>query len=288
MSYKLCIGNHKGGVGKTTTTINIAGTLSKYYNKKVLVVDCDVSGNLTDAFLGTTSEEECLDPDWDKKAFNLVKGMKRYVLLGESEEDLLQHCIIPTNFEGIDILPMLPIEEAEKQEDIIVSSAEKEDVNCYTLYREFLEEVEDIYDYIIFDLPAGVSGLYCMNALNAADLLLIPIDKDNDSVKGSTKIISKMMKLVRPNNPTINTLGVFCNGFKDVGQWRKILSEYEKLPTNFQVPIKIRYSEVLGAAKNVRIPVCYYREKTSVCEDYDLLTQYIMLSFNDKFEGGKI
>lgn len=286
MAHKLCICNHKGGVGKTTTTINIAGSLSKNKGKKVLVVDCDKSGNLTDALVDksntqTAHQEGHLDT-WEQAAFNLIKDMKRYISLGETEESIIKNAILPTEYPRIDIIPILSTSEATKQENIIINTARDEEENCFSLYKKFLEDIEDEYDYILFDLAAGAEGLYCMNALLATDYLLIPVNHDNDSVKGSIKIFEKMTNEIRSQNPKINILGVFCNGYRDVSQWRQTLDDYEALPTNYQIPVKIRFSDGLATAKNLRTPICYHRSKSNGSEDFDQLADYIMQKFGDK------
>lgn len=285
MSHKLCIGNHKGGVGKTTTTINIAASLSKNKGKKVLVVDCDKSGNLTDAFVDKSNTEamhaEGKPDTWEVAALNLIKDMKRYISLGESEVGVIKNAIIPTDYPGIDILPILSTSDATKQEEIVIGNARNEQEDCYSLYRIFFEDIEDEYDYILFDLAAGAEGLYCTNALRAADQILIPVNHDNDSVKGSIKIFEKMMTEIRPYNQSINILGVYCNGYRDVSQWRQTIDDYEALPTNYQIPVIVRYSEGLATAKNLRIPICYHRSKSNGAEDFEALTNYVMKSFGD-------
>lgn len=285
MAHKLCLCNHKGGVGKTTTTINIAGSLSKNFGKKVLVIDCDKSGNLTDALVDKSNTEEAHrngQPDeWEKIAMNLIKNMKKCILMGETEDGMIKSSIMHTAYHGIDIIPMLPTQEATKQENSIQTVAKTEEADSEGLYKLFLEDIEDEYDYILFDLAAGAEGLYCMNALVATDQLLIPVNHDNDSVKGSIKIYNKIETEIRKKNPNIYIMGVFCNGFRDVSQWRQTISDYEALPANLQIPVRIRFSDSLATAKNLRTPICYHRSKSNGAEDFDLLAEYILQRFGD-------
>ena len=291
MANKLVIGNNKGGVGKTMSTINIAGCLSKYYGKKVLVVDCDPSGNLTSVFI-RDENGEYIDPNWKDKACAFILALRNYVSTGSVTEDAVSANVVHTRFPNIDLLPIPSKDESKKGQRLIEGIAKLqneagEETNTDIIYRQFFDDVEDDYDYIIFDLPAGVDGLYCINALCVADLLLAPISSDGDSISGGMLAIREMLNKARPNNPKIALLGLFRSGCKDVSQWRETDKLFEQLPDGYKVPVKIRYSEILIAAKNKCLPACYYREKTAACEDFVLLTEYVMRSFSDNFEGKK-
>lgn len=291
MANKLAIGNNKGGVGKTMSTINIAGCLSKYYDKKVLVVDCDPSGNLTSGFV-RDENGEYIDAKWKDKACAFISALRNYVSTGSVTEDAVSANVVHTRFPNIDLLPIPSKEEAKKGQRLIEGTArlqkeEGEETNINIIYKKFFSDVEDNYDYIIFDLPAGVDGLYCINALCVADLLLAPISSDGDSLSGGILAIKEMLNKARPNNPKINLLGLFRTGCKDVSQWREIDKLFEQLPDNYKVPTKIRHSEILVTAKNKCIPACYYREKNAACEDFTLLTEYVMRSFHDNIKEKK-
>lgn len=283
MAHILAIGNSKGGVGKTTTTVNIAGCLAKFYGKKVLVVDCDVSSNLTQ-ILGQDGKGNPIDPEGERKAEEFIKAMKMYLIGGDTPDRIISKCVIHTRFPNIDLLPMLPKMEAEKQAASIINIAKSEGKNTYTLFQTVFAEEQNDYDYILLDLPAGFSGLYCTNALCLADFMLIPIDSNSVSVTGSSDAIKILSNDIRPINPKVKVLGLFCNGYQDVEEWRNIYEEFSTLPKTMQVPIRVRRSQYLAKASNKCMPVCYLREKAAVCEDFDLLTQYVMRSFLDSYE----
>ena len=288
MAHKLSIGNNKYRIGKTTTTMNIAGCLSKYYGKKVLVVDCDLNGNLTNIFI-RDKNDEYIDSEWENKAQAFISALTTYATTGSLTEDAVKANVVHTRFENIDLLPIPSMEYAEKAEKIIEGRALMKkmlgkEANNNVIYRHLFKDVENDYDYILFDLPANFDGFYCLSALGATDLILIPVTNDYDSLRGCSSVIETINKEVRPNNSKIDVLGLFCNGYKDVSTWRGAYKKLEEFPASYIVPIKIRNSEIVASAKIKNAPVCYYRENAAVCKDYILLTEYVMRSFLDDFE----
>ena len=188
MARTIAIANQKGGVGKTTTSINLAAGLA-YLNKKVLLVDFDPQGNATqgvghrvglrdltvyDAILNDTDVRECL------------KSLQKPPL------DLLPANI---NLAGAD-LELAKIEENREQ-----------------LLKNALEPIKDRYDYIIIDCPPSL-GLLNTNALTAADSVLIPVQSEYYALEGITQLLQTIRLVQKLFNPSLKIEGVLLMIYK--------------------------------------------------------------------------
>ncbi|HEX5455882.1 MAG TPA: ParA family protein [Candidatus Saccharimonadales bacterium] len=193
--------NQKGGVGKTTTAINIAAYLAKE-KKRVLLVDADPQGNATSG-LGIDSKK------LDKNLADLLDGSVKAT-----------KAIIKTKLKGLDILPCDGrLASAE------VDLAGKQD-------REFalkkaLEDVE-AYDYILIDCPPSL-GLLTVNALAASDLVLIPVQAEYYALEGLSQLLQVMQKVRKGLNPELELLGVIITMFdKRTSLARQVYNEIER------------------------------------------------------------
>lgn len=179
MSQIIAVLNQKGGVGKTTTTINLAAYLAKS-NKSVLIVDADPQGNATSG-LGV-----------DKR---LVDATVYQVLLGHIPA---AQAIIETDVVGVSILPANPNLAGAETE--LAEQAGRE-----ILLRQVLEGLE--YDFILIDCPPAL-GLLTVNALVAAHWLLIPVQAEYYALEGLGQLVEVFQKVKQGMNPTLNLLGV--------------------------------------------------------------------------------
>ncbi len=178
MGHVIAVLNQKGGVGKTTTVINLAAYLKKM-NRSVLVVDIDPQGNATSG-LGI-----------DKKHIN---ASTREIILGINR---LEHTILQVN-NGIHLVPTSQNLAALEVE--LVSLKERE----YGL-RKALESSK--YDYVLIDCPPSLS-LLTINALAASDSVLIPVQAEYYALEGLSQLL-EVFQLVRSGlNPDLNLLGV--------------------------------------------------------------------------------
>lgn len=177
----LAIINQKGGVGKSTTAVNLAAALGAL-NKEVLLVDLDPQGNATSGF------------GIDKRALD---ACVYNVLLGETAvEDVILSCVA----HGVDVLPST----------INLAGAEVELVNEMARenrLKSALGSMRGRYDYILIDCPPSL-GLLTINALVAADKLLIPIQCEFYALEGLTKLLDSMKRVKSILNPSLDIFGI--------------------------------------------------------------------------------
>ena len=181
MAYVISIVNQKGGVGKTTTAVNLGAFLAKK-RKKVLIIDLDPQGNATS---GYGFEKSTLE--------NTV-----YDLL-VNEEDIA-NVIANTNVKNVDMCPTnINLAGAEVE---LVSAISRE-----TILKRALEPVLDKYDYIIIDCPPSL-GLLTINALTACEGVIVPIQGEYYALEGLAQLVDTINMIKKKLNPVIGIMGV--------------------------------------------------------------------------------
>ena len=186
MSEVIAIINQKGGVGKSTTAINLAASLGDL-GKRVLVVDFDPQGNASSGF----------GVDKDELEQDVYDALMNDVPIGD--------VIVPSPVEGVDIAPAtIQLAGAEIE---LVSVMARESVLRYVL-----ESVREAYDYIFIDCPPSL-GLLTVNSLVAADSLLIPIQCEFYALEGLSKLLESMRMVKGRLNPKLDVFGVVMTMF---------------------------------------------------------------------------
>ena len=240
--------NQKGGVGKTTTCVNMAAYIAAT-GKKVLLVDIDPQGNATTG-LGFSKS-------------SLKKSV--YNVLIDDEERASEN-ILKTEAEGLDLLPS----------NIDLAGAEVELV--YKRKREMilktkLAEVKDSYDYIMIDCPPSL-GLLTINALAAADSVIIPIQSEYYALEGLSQLMNSITLVKQHLNPALDVDGVVLTMYDSRSLISKqIADEIRKFftPRVFEivVPRNIRLVEASSYGK----PIMLHDPKCAGARAYRALTQ---------------
>ncbi|WP_062200899.1 ParA family protein [Massilibacterium senegalense] len=181
MTKILAIANQKGGVGKTTTSVNLSACLA-YLGKKVLLVDTDPQGNATSGVGIEKGEvEACI-----------------YNVLVEDAE--LEKVILHTAMDGLDVVPAT-IQLAGAEIELVPT------ISREVRLKRAIEKVETNYDYIIIDCPPSL-GLLTINALTAADAVIIPVQCEYYALEGLSQLLNTIRLVQKHLNDNLSIEGV--------------------------------------------------------------------------------
>ena len=183
MAKVITVTNQKGGVGKTTTSINLSFYLAKA-GKKTLLIDFDPQGNASSG-LGIDKN------DLDRTMCD--------VMLGECE---LKDIVVANKVKKLYVAPTIP-----ELANVEVQMAEME--NKFLILKRAIQSVADDYDYIIIDSPPSLS-LLTVNGMIAADYLLIPVQTEFYALEGVTQLLKSMDLVRKAMNPDLKLLGVLA------------------------------------------------------------------------------
>ncbi len=243
MGTIITITNQKGGVGKTTTTLNIAYGLREH-KKKVLLIDLDAQGNLS-LSCNTNNDYSIMD-----------------VMQGTNIKDA-----IGTTTEGIDII--------ESDPNLIYAEKEIKTINAL---KEQLDKVKDNYDYILIDTPPAMNVL-TTNALVSADKVIIPTLADLYSLQGLTQL-HEQIKVIQTKNPNLKIQGILINKNQERLKLSKNLEDYfiqyaKKLDTKV-FKARIRESVVIRENQVNNTNLFKADKHSKVKKDYEDLIKEII------------
>ena len=250
MGRIIAVANQKGGVGKTTTTINLSACLAEK-GKKVLTIDIDPQGN-TSSGLGV-----------DK---NSLENTVYQLVIGASP---IEDCIIDNLFENLSILPSnVNLAGAEIE---LIGIDERE-----FILKKHIEKIRNNYDYIIIDCPPSLNTL-TVNAMTTADTVLVPIQCEYYALEGLTQLIHTINLVKKRLNPNLEIEGVVFTMFD--ARTNLSLQVVENVKENLKqdiyksiIPRNVRLAE----APSHGLPINIYDPRSAGAEGYrDLADEVI-------------
>jgi len=255
MSKIISVVNQKGGVGKTTTSVNLAAALADA-GKFVLLVDLDPQGNATSG-LGIKYDE------LDKGLYHSIIGTHR-----------LHDVIVNTKHEGLRVVPATPDLAGANVELVSVEGRE-------SILRNLLEEARHAYDYIIIDCPPSL-GILTLNGLVAADYILIPVQAEYYALEGLGQLL-KTIELVRNNlREDLKILGAVLTMFDARTKLStEIMNElYQFFPNSIfrsVIPRTIRLAEAPSFGQSI----FHYEPRGKGAKAYGRLAQELLGYFEE-------
>lgn len=252
MSRVIAIANQKGGVGKTTTSINLSACLAEK-GKKVLLIDMDSQGNTTSGF-GFEKNE------LDKTVYEVLR-----------EEVSIEEAIIPVE-ECFENLFLIPANRNLAGAEIELVTRE----NMQYILKKQLEPIKDNYDFIIIDCPPAL-GMLTVNAMTVSDSVLVPIQCEFYALDGLSQLIYTIELIQDSLNPDLYIEGVVFTMYD--ARTNLSLQVVENVKDNLKqtiyktiIPRNVRLAE----APSYGLPINLYDKRSSGTEAYRMLADEVI------------
>jgi chromosome partitioning protein len=256
MAEVLAIANQKGGVGKTTTAVNLAASLA-VAEQRVLLVDLDAQSNATSGLLGTLRE-----------GVEIARGTYE-VLLGELS---LREVILVTQLNGLSLAPATA--------DLAAIDTELADAeDRATRLRDALDPVRSEYDFVLVDCPPSL-GLLTLNALVAADAVLVPMQCEYYALEGLSRLSGTIERVRGALNARLRVSGVLLTMYDPRNNLaREVANEVRRHFPVYEtvIPRNIRLAEAPSHGK----PVILYDAGSRGCHGYLSLARELLGASSD-------
>ncbi len=250
MGKIIALANQKGGVGKTTTTINLAASLTTL-EKKVLVIDADPQANASSGLGVDLKEVECSIYE---------------CLIGRAD---ITEAIYTTDIDGLDIIP--------SHIDLVGAEIEMLNLdNREKIMKQIISPMADEYDYILIDCSPSL-GLITVNALTAAHSVIIPVQCEYFALEGISKLLNTIKIIKSKLNPTLEIEGFLLTMFDS--RLRLANQIYDEVKRHFQELVFktiIHRNVKLGEAPSHGMPVILYDAVSSGARNHLALAKEII------------
>lgn len=243
MGKIISLANQKGGVGKSTSAINIAAGLGQM-GKRTLLVDLDPQGNTTSG-VGINKKQ--------------IRTSSYDILISRADA---YSAIVKTNFENLSILPS----------NITLAGAEFELVdadNRENRFKAAMDKVSDSYDYILVDCPPSL-GLLTLNALVASDGVVVPMLCEYFSLEGLTQLMITIREVKKRFNPALDLSGILITMYNGrLNLSAEVLHELKKYYSDKLFKTMIPRSVRISEAPSYGEPIQYYDRRSKAAEAYN-------------------
>ena len=247
----MAVANQKGGVGKTTTSINLAASLAAL-DQRVLLIDLDPQGNSTSG-LGV-DQQQITSGTYD-------------VLMGESD---LSETVIDTDYDGLYLLPAT-MDLAGAEVELVTGKGREQRLNqAFSAYKN------KVFDYVIIDCPPALS-LLTVNALTASDYIMVTLQTEFYAMEGLTQLMDTIRRIRKGLNPELNMEGILLTMVDrrnnlSVQVEQDVRAYFGSQVYENTVPRNVRLSE----APSFGVPVMYHDVKSKGAQAYLAVAQELM------------
>ncbi|MEW6673016.1 MAG: AAA family ATPase [Thermodesulfobacteriota bacterium] len=250
MANVICISNQKGGVGKTTTAINLSASLA-VSEKRTLLVDCDPQANATTG-IGINKSE--------------IKKTLYHAMIGDSP---VKNLIVDSSIEALKVIPSRV--ELIGFEVEMMSKPNREKV-----LKNLISELKESFDYIILDCPPSLS-LLTVNAMTAADYMLIPLQCEFYALEGLGQLLQTIKRVKLGLNPGLKIIGILLTMFdKRTNLSHQVAEDAEKYFKNLVFKTTVPRNVRLGEAPSFGKPILLYDAASIGAQSYFDLAKEIM------------
>lgn len=242
--------NQKGGVGKTTTAVNLTAGLGKL-GKKVLLIDIDPQGNSTSGY-GINKRE------LKNSSYNLLVD-------GAS----VSSAVVKTQFDNVDVVPAnMDLAGAE------IEMIEKE--HRESVLKKVIAPIQNDYDYIFLDCPPSL-GLITLNALNASDSVLVPVQCEYFALEGLSQLMSTIRLVKQRYNPILELEGVLLTMFDGrLNLTQQVVGEVKRFFPRKVFATTIPRTVRLSEAPSYGQPIQYFDRGSKGAAAYDKLAEELI------------
>ena len=250
MANVICISNQKGGVGKTTTAINLSASLA-VSEKRTLLVDCDPQANATTG-LGI-----------DKAG---IEKTLYHAMIGDTP---VKNLIVGSSIDALKVIPSRV--ELIGFEVEMMSKPNREKV-----LKNLISELKESFDYIILDCPPSLS-LLTLNAMTAADYMLIPLQCEFYALEGLGQLLQTIKRVKQGLNPDLKIIGILLTMFdKRTNLSHQVAEDAEKYFKNLVFKTTVPRNVRLGEAPSFGKPILLYDAASIGAQSYFDLANEIM------------